>query len=62
MIQSRDWKQIETLPERPGVAVLTSGGYWLDGQFYPTHRAVLSNWQAPTPSLFQRMRDKWRAR
>lgn len=39
MIRSRDWPPIERLPERPGVAIMTSGGYWIDGTFYPTHRA-----------------------
>ncbi len=36
MKTSGNWKQIETLPARPGVAVMTSSGYWLDGRFYPT--------------------------
>lgn len=35
MIQSRNWTAIERLPEAPGVAIMTSGGYWLDGRFYP---------------------------
>ncbi|MGN7931178.1 hypothetical protein [Sphingopyxis sp. 22461] len=54
MIQSGNWKQIETLLERPGVAVMTSGGYWLDGRFYPTHRAVPAQSPMPQPkrSLF----------
>ncbi len=39
-MQSRDWPPIERLPERPGIAVMTSGGYWRDGQFYPAHRAT----------------------
>lgn len=52
--QSRDWPPIERLPERPGVAVMTSGGYWRDGTFYPTHRA-----SAPVPMAPAKRRWRW---
>lgn len=52
MIRSRDWPPIERLPERPGVAVMTSAGYWRDGTFYPTHRAA--------PKIIEQPRKRWR--
>lgn len=36
MVQSRNWAPIERLPEQPGVAVMTSTGYWLNGEFHST--------------------------
>lgn len=36
MMQSRNWKRIERLPEAPGVVKMTSTGYWLDGQHVRT--------------------------
>lgn len=55
MIRSRNWPAIERLPESPGVAVMTSGGYWLDGRFYPTHRARPVVTPQPRRSLFARI-------
>lgn len=40
MTRSGNWKQVERLPHNPEAAVMTSGGYWLKGRFYPTHRAA----------------------
>ena len=40
MIRSGNWTTIERLPEIPGVAKMTGNGFWLDGKFYPTAKAM----------------------
>ena len=66
---SRNWTAIERLPERPGVAIMTGTGYWLDGKFHPTRdrspeghdrnehgsREPVRTAAARKPSLFNRI-------
>lgn len=40
MTRSGNWTTIERLPEIPGVAKMTGNGFWLDGKFYPTAKAM----------------------
>jgi len=55
MIRSGNWQRIERLPERPGVVVYTSTGYYRDGVFYPAHRARPPRVEQPRRGLLARV-------
>lgn len=50
MKQSRNWATIERLPERPGVAIMTGTGYWLNGAFHESKNTRVPVYKGVEPS------------